>query len=214
MSTREAVEDLFMASIQDLHRQAVPAMYLRHIGPYNGEINRIEEIEDIARLLRGRSPAVLVTASGANIATKGMNRRRFDRILDLEVFIISNHLRDRESRHRRDQISEVVVTADPGIYQIIDDIQERVTGFKLDPCYSSTQPVAEERIFEGDSMTIWRLTYQVEVPMNQRPHEADTWENPPINLSLICTTGLFDGEVLDECEEPRVAAESYVSGDA
>lgn len=213
MSVREAIEDSFMSRIQDLHRNALPPKYLRVIGPYNGEIDRAREVEDILRLLRGRSPAVLVAAAGATISSQGAQRRRFLRMVDLEVFIISNHLRDRESRHRGDIINDGSTTADPGIYQIIEDIQERVSGQKLDPCFSTTRPVAEERVFEGDEMTVWRLTYQVDARMDARSHEADTYDDPPLKLELICTNGLLDGEVLDDCEEPRVAAESNVKGD-
>lgn len=155
-----------------LSREQNPAEgYLQAVARYNGEIDQAEGPEDIRRFLRGRSPVVLITASGAAFNPESSTRRRFMRRISIELLVASNHQRNRESRLASDVVSEQDPTADPGIFLIAEDIQQILSGNDLGlDGVSPIDPVREDVLLQMDDFTAWRLTYDTKTDAHVKPH--------------------------------------------
>jgi len=165
-SLRQTIEDAVIASIGNaVGRECNPGSgYLHLVGPYNGELDQTDGPQDLIRRIRGRFPAVLVSAAAATLRSESTTRTRFVREMTFEVYIASDHMRSRESRLRSDEAANQDSNCDPGIYQIVEDLSALISGndFDLD-CVGYFDPSREEVLLQEDGFTVWRLQFTVKM---------------------------------------------------
>lgn len=166
-SKREEIEDAIIAAISTTLKKAEGVGYFELVGPYNGEIDQSKGPEDFKKRIRGRFPCCLVAAVGALYRERNVSRTRFRRNLTIEIYLASDHLRDRESRHRQDVVAELDPQADPGIFKMVEDIQPLLSGNNFDLCgVGYCIPSREDILMQEGTFTIWRLAYSIEVDAN------------------------------------------------
>lgn len=174
-SLRQKIEDatIELLSLNLLKSRNDRDGYLALVGPYNGEIDQTEGPEDFRRRIRGQFPCVLLACTSATLRGEGVERTRFRRVMNLEIFIGSDHLRDRESRLRTDVVAEQDETCDPGIYQIVEDIHDLLAGNDLGlECVDYFEPSTEQVLLQEAGFTLWRMQFSVTVDANVDPRDA------------------------------------------
>ena len=174
-SLRQKIEDAVIAEVTGkLAKECNPQSgYLAFVGPYNGELDQSEGPDDFRRRIRGRFPCVLVTAASATIRPESVERTRFTRILSVELYVGSDHLRDRESRLRMDVSAQDDPNCDPGIYRIVEDLHNCIAGsdFGLE-CVDYFEPSTEQVLLQEDGFTLWRLQFTVKTDAHVPPRDA------------------------------------------
>lgn len=158
---------------QQLSRELNPGGgYLAEVEAYNGEIDQSEGPEDIRRALRGRSPMILVAAVGGSFTPESQSRRRWMRLITMEMYVASNHNRSRENRTRSDVVADGDPTADPGIYQIVEDVQQILSGNDLGLSgVGPLSPRREDVLLQEKDFTVWRLLYDTATDAHTKPHD-------------------------------------------
>ena len=174
-SLRQSIEDAIIAEIGGkLLRECNPLDgYLHFVGPYNGEIDQKDGPDDLLRVIRGRFPCVLVSATSASFRPETTQRTSWARVVSIELYVGSDHLRSREDRNRSDVSAENDPTCDPGIYQIMEDIFDCIAGNDFDlECVDYLEPSREDLLLQEKTATLWRLQYTtvVDARANKRDH--------------------------------------------
>lgn len=200
-SERAMLEEGLAAALAPLLR--VNGGYLTAIEPYNGELDRADGVEDIFRALLGRSPAILISSSLATVRTRSLRRTRSLSSLNLELLVVSNHLRSPATRNLGDHVSALDPTADPGSYQMLVGIRKLLMGQRLP--VAGCQPlilVNEAVVIQVPEMTAWRVVYEARVRLAQPERSANgTLE------SIEHRHNLIDGEPVN----PVVVGEATAS---
>lgn len=189
---RQQIEDGVIAELEErIGRLKNPQSgYLTAIEPYNGEITDSDGPEDMRLALRGRSPVVLVTAAGAALTPESVTRRRYMRRITVELYAISNHLRSRPDRLRRDVVAAGDATADPGIYRIAEDVQQLLSGNDLGLAgVGPLSPAREDVLLQLKDFTVWRLVYVTDTDAHVAP-----WDSGDQLMSAY----QIDGNLVDE----------------
>jgi hypothetical protein len=213
-SLRQSVENEIVARIIAAHGRNVAESegYLRHVGTYNGPVDSSDDgIAALYDAFGGQTPAVLVSAVGGTVSPDSATRTRFTRTISIEIYVISNNLRSRGSRTQSDVVAAATPTADPGVFQIIEDLHDALAGQ-----VSSTDrvgvftPTREEPILRVAEFTIWQCTYSVQVDAHVNPRDYGTEE---IEALLIrgCIADPDDETVIDA--EPNPIASAYSVGE-
>jgi hypothetical protein len=160
---RQQIEDAIIELLHSRLGKGNPQSgYLQHVGPYNGEITDAEGPDDFRRILTGRSPGCLVTAGSATLTSQSTQLTRIIRLVTIEIYAISNQMRTRENRLRRDVVAEGDAGADPGIYKIAEDVQQCLTGTDLGlDRVGRILPAVEDVLLQLPDLTVWRLQYRV-----------------------------------------------------
>lgn len=161
-SVRQTIEDAAIAALKaKIGRPYAVTGYALAIEPYNGELTEAKGVDDFKRILRGRSPAVLLSAGSAALSSLSSQRTRFTRIVTLELFLVSAHQRTREHRLRQDAASVANATRDPGIYQICEDVEAVLAGNDLGVAGAGPlMPKSEDALLQVEELTVWRLVYE------------------------------------------------------
>lgn len=191
-SVRQTIEERLIAELKRLlSRELNPGEgYLQAVEIYNGEIERTDGPEDFLRALRGRSPVILVGAAGASIRAESVSRNRFARRISIELYVASNHNRTRENRTRSDVVAEGDSTADPGIYQIAEDVQQILSGNDLGLTgVGPLNPRREDVLLQEKGFTVWRLIYDVDTDAHVKKHDF---------ADRQFTSYAIDGNLVDE----------------
>lgn len=208
-SKRQRIEDAIVARL--IQRLGAPnGRYLQLVEPYNGEIDQVEGPDDIRRALRGMSPVVLVGTGSGVYENQSAQKTRWKRTISIELFVASDHRRSREDRLRADVVAKTDPTADPGIYQITEDILDAIGGdcFGLDGV-GRLDPIREDALLQEDDLTVWRVTYEsmTDAIVNKRDHDEQQFTTYEIDGDLVDT----DGEtVLPDPPNPLVEADGGI----
>jgi phage gp37-like protein len=167
VSRRAEIEVAVLAALAPLSR--VAGGYLAYLDQYNGELDGAKGSDDIKRALLGRAPSVLVTTSGALGETKGLRRRDSRVTLSVELVVISNHLRSMVAQNAGD--GAVSPTADPGSYQILEDVRQRLHGHRLsDDPDAAPAPAnligllvweSDGVVIQAPDITAWRSAFSI-----------------------------------------------------
>lgn len=172
-SVRQTIETALIDELKRLlTRELNPgAGYLQAVEEYNGEIDQTDGPQEFLRALRGRSPVILVTAAGGSLSPESVTRRRYMRLVTFELYAASNHNRTREARTRSDVVAAGDPTADPGIYQIAEDVQQILSGNDLGLAgVGPLSPRREDVMLQEKGFTVWRLTYDTKTDAHVQPH--------------------------------------------
>lgn len=159
MSLRGDIERAVIVTLAPLLR--TNGGYLRALGHYNGEIDASKDgLDAMHKRLLGQQPAVLVTTSRRAYDMQGMRRERAKVSLELFLVVVSAHLRSPEARVLG---AGAAPEADPGIYQILEDCQDRLWGADLGVIGAGKpRPVSEVFIAQVPEMSAWRAHYEIE----------------------------------------------------
>lgn len=164
-SERLAVERAVLAALDGLLRAS--GGYLEELGQYAGEF--VGDAESVLTRLRGQAPAILVSTGDGDYDLKAMSRRRGVVALDLEIHIVSAHLRDREARRLGDEAG-VQGSGDPGIYAILADVRDRLMGAELGiPGVMPPIAKTEEAVISLPTVSVFRATYSVRCSVEAQP---------------------------------------------
>jgi phage gp37-like protein len=170
---RQTIEEALIAELKRLlSRELNPGGgYLQAVDEYNGDLDDADGPDDFIRALRGRSPVILVTAAGSSLSPESVTRRRWRRLISFELYVASNHSRTREHRTRSDVVADGDPTADPGIYQIIEDVQQILSGNDLGLTgVGPLSPRREDVLLQEPGFTVWRLVYDSATDAHVPPH--------------------------------------------
>ena len=174
-SLRQKIEDAAIELIaSNLQRKRnTQCGYLDLVGPYNGEFDQTEGPDDFIRRIRGQFPCVLVSMPSATLRAEAVERTRFTRTISMELYVGSDHLRDRESRLRTDEAAEQDPSCDPGIYKIVEDLHELLAGNDLGlECVDYFEPSTEQVLLQEKGFTLWRMQFTVITDAHVSPRDA------------------------------------------
>lgn len=128
LSERTMLERAVVQALGPLRKQQ--GGYCEFVGEYAGELDDIQDEDDIADTLRGRVPAVLVS-TGDDTYQLDVSKRRARIDLQFGLLLVSQHLRSHESRTQGDIVSYTNPKADPGVYQMLADARTLLMGRSL-----------------------------------------------------------------------------------
>ena len=204
-SLRQKIEDAVIEAVSSTlgRERNVAAGYLHKVAPYNGEIDQTEGPQDFLKKIRGGFPCVLVTASSATLRSESVSRTRFVRELTVELYVASDHTRDRESRLRQDEASVQDPNCDPGIYTIVEDLDFLISGndFGLE-CVGYFEPSREEVLHQEDLYTLWRIQFTVKTDAHVNPRDFGTTQ-----FTSYAIDGNLDGDAVPTPPNPFVEAD-------
>ena len=165
-SERTMVERAILALLETLTiRQG---RYLQRLDHYNGEIGSEDALEDIVGALQGNVPAVLIQTASASYDSTSIARSRLKATIQVEILLISAHMRSRESRNVGDEASVNDPKSDPGIYQIIADVRSVLCSRPLG--VQSAQmlvPVTEQVVIQTPQLSAWVMRYSIDYRFDQ-----------------------------------------------
>ena len=143
--------------------------YAERIQPWNGE-----GAQALIDKLNGASPAILVSAgNGTRQEHRGLGRDNARKRLDLDVFVISTHFDSWVARsygdHNQEQVNADTTRADPGAYQILQDIEELLHGAPAVGAGSDQFEFDRDVIEQQDDLTVWRAVYTIQVTCARAP---------------------------------------------
>jgi len=210
ISQRQQLEDEIIARLKlSIGRPTSPTGYVRLIEPYNGEIDETDGPEDIREALRGRVPAILVTANVSMLRSISVTKALFRRTISFELYCVSDHLRSPKSRLRADAAHQTDSRRDPGIYKMVEDIAETLQGQPcLVPGAGPLMPSREDVLLQRPDFTAWRLQYDCTVDSFNKPFDYSETDLLSIGLEGDLTDGDIDGE---DAPNPIVQATVDVS---
>jgi hypothetical protein len=159
--------------------------YLQTLDFYAGELSPTREDPDFQRVSQGAMPAVLVTTGDGDYNEYGTGRRA-QLNFRLELLVASGNLRSGEVRIRGD-------LADPGIYQIIEDIRQRLFRRELGVAKVGwLLPIAETPVLRSSDRTIWQISYNVDTDASHPPVEDELGNYTSIHSEVNLPAGVGD----------------------
>src|SRR5690349_16692186 len=122
---RTQLEDAVIAALAPLKLATLPGGaaggYLRCVEPYGGELEALEDLEDVERHLAGRAPGILVSTGPGTYRGIQVQHRRYTLDVKLQLIIVSTNMRSHAERNRGEPLTVPAGLRDPGIYQILED---------------------------------------------------------------------------------------------
>lgn len=128
-SERAMLERAVVNQLASLRRET--GGYLEFVGEYNGELGGADDENELAERLLGRCPAVLVATGEESFTQESVRHSVLRGSLELELIVVSAHLRSSEARTLGDEQAHLTPTADPGVYRILADCRRLLHGRDL-----------------------------------------------------------------------------------
>ncbi|KKL88048.1 hypothetical protein LCGC14_1928600 [marine sediment metagenome] len=161
--------------------------YLQTLDFYSGELSPGREDPDFQRVSQGAMPAILVTTGDGDYDefVKAPGRRACLNFR-LELLVASGNLRSGETRNRGDLV-------DPGIYQMIEDIRQRLFRRELGVAKVGwLLPIAETPVLRATDRTIWQISYDVETDASHPPTDNELGDFTSIHNEVNLPDGVGD----------------------
>jgi len=197
---RTQIEDAVIAALTPLLKPGKGGAadgYLVTLKPYQGPPS--PESDDVKRLLDGGGPALLVTTEDAGYDEITMRRRTAEMTLQIVIYALSNHTRNFEARARGD-VRSTQLSEDPGLYQLMQDVRDRLFGANLGiECVRRPYPLSENSLARAGDWGVWRLVYEVDADI-----EAD---NPLAEAPYVTEMGIDANLAGDDTADPIVEAD-------
>jgi hypothetical protein len=167
VALRRLIEDRVLLLLD--HLRIEQGGYLRAVKPYQGDTDPDGEDVDLNRVLNGQAPACLVTTGDANFETPSVSRRYTTSEVVIDLLVVSNNLRMAEDAARG-------APADPGIYQMVEDVHEALFGSSLGlPLVGYPRPTGERAIVRSGTKKVWGVTYSVFVKHRSTRDDDAGW---------------------------------------
>jgi len=197
---RTRLEDGVIAALTPLKAPALGGAlggYLHTLAAYNGELEG-RQFEDVKGALRQGAPAVLVFTTDGEYDAIDIRRRKATARIRVELLAVSANYRGREERTRGDGGAN-----DPGLYQLVEDVRNRLQGNDLDVAGAGPlTPVNEKVHAQRPDLCVWRLAYSV---------DADAFA-PELDVADPAVT-LVHGDVILPAADSDVADSESGTGD-
>ncbi|HWU91603.1 MAG TPA: hypothetical protein VN253_30255 [Kofleriaceae bacterium] len=164
---RTAIRDALITRLSPLLRTSTPALYLRAIKTLARPVRGHDDAEAIQALiphaLLGQAPAIGIALGRATFDGAGSLPTENRGELDLALYVISQHHRDvTEGRLYGDPIAAGDVTADPGIWTMLEHARELVAGQDMGvDGVAEPRLVSEDEIITAADATVWEQRYTV-----------------------------------------------------
>lgn len=173
-SLRETIVNALAGKLAELKR---PTKYLQAVITIPEMIGGDEEgLADLARAANGRVPCVAIAMGGKKPDGGGLEA--IDAITDLEfgLYVVSGNARGAvDGRLFVDAGSASSDTLDPGVFAMLEHIEERIWGANLAiEGVGTPRQTGEDQLWSGDDATIWFQTYRVQVERSIKPNRAVT----------------------------------------
>lgn len=113
--------------------------------------------------LQGREPAIAIATGAKRYDPAGLDFN-FKSDLDVHVYILCKSLRSRMARVEGDLESDATPTADPGVYVIMEHVEQLLIGQRPGGNLGSIKelrPVEESQLGTAADFEIWHQRYQV-----------------------------------------------------
>ncbi len=134
--------------------------YAALIRPYAGDISPGREEQDWQRATQGAHPAILVSSLDGTYENRTMGRVA-DYVLDMLILVGSTNVEAQTAQTQGDNQRSV----DPGIFQMIDDVRERLFNRPLEGAAGACtmRPISDAPVLRSPDRMIWGLVYQARV---------------------------------------------------
>lgn len=173
---RTLVEDKVVELLETLLLETLPdgeaGGYLASVQPYPGDLSPTAEDPDFKALLAAGTPCIGVTTGDGTYGDVRLARLDADLDFTVELLVVSGNRRSADARIRGDGVS-----ADPGIYQVIEDVRALLSWIDLGvEGAGGVTPVSERAVIRGRDLTVWHLVFDITGDVVQpRPDELDDY---------------------------------------
>jgi hypothetical protein len=160
MAVRADIERAVVATLSPL--LTASGGYLAAIEVYRGELDEAS-LDQVFELIAGRVPAILVATGVGRYRSIQVQRRRASQDLRVELLLLSGSLRSLETR-THGEVPGSPPQADPGIYQMIEDVRARLFASDLGlDGVGLLEPHDEVPLLQRPELSVWRVAYDVTV---------------------------------------------------
>jgi hypothetical protein len=154
------LQDAIILQLQGLKRRS-GAGYLQAIEPYNGEFDEDEATDDFLQALHGRAPAVLVRMAMGNYEQFGNAPNQTLLRQNVDLLLISLHMRSFVSRGSGDLQSASDPTQDPGTLSMVKDIRDALLGTHLQVAgFHQARPKSHLPIAQSKSLNVLLFSWE------------------------------------------------------
>lgn len=168
---RKLIVDKMIAALSPLLVPTLPGGsaigFLEAIIPISYRVDRTDDdyaIDVLLRDLAGRSPAVAIAPLDLVSKQAGGPGRAIAE-LEIEVYVVSSHERDlTEGRAASDAIAAADITADPGIWAVLELVWMYLFDIKMGiATVHELKLEREAEIICNETLTIWKMEWSIQV---------------------------------------------------
>lgn len=154
MTLRKRIEDALAEKLRPLEQDGPVAA----IEFWQGRREPDLDDDDLIRVVKGRTPALLITTGDA-IPEGSMTGRRSREILELFVIVVSGIQREHAAGARGNRQS-----SDPGAYALLERTRAQLDGRGLEVPETGTLRFVGERFLDSESgLHAWQLAYELRI---------------------------------------------------
>jgi len=154
VSLRKRIEDALAEKLRPLEQDGPVAA----IEFWQGRREPDLDDDELIRVVKGRTPALLVTTGDA-VPEGSMTGRRIREMLELFVIVVSGIQREHAAGARGNRQS-----SDPGAYALLERTRAQLDGRGLDLPETGTLRFASERFLDSESgLHAWQLAYELRI---------------------------------------------------
>lgn len=171
-STAEALEIALSADL----KRGLP--YLKHVGPYNGELNTTEGFEQFRSALAGRTPAALISTADSTFSVQEVRRRRYEETIAIDVIVSSLNYRGRPTGATSLGDDTSRLSDDVGVLKVMDDAVAWLAGHDLGlDGVGVLTPLYRRALLQTPQFNIWILGFAVDVDWDVESRAERTAED-------------------------------------
>jgi hypothetical protein len=134
-----------------------------------------EALGDLARAAQGRAPCIAIAVSGKKMRPVGLDATEAAADLEFSIYAVSDHARGIVDGRLYQDAAAADSKADPGIFALLEHIEERVHGAFLGvDGIDEPRQHDEDELATFDDVTVWVQRYRVNVERRINPDRAVT----------------------------------------
>lgn len=175
---RQAIRDAVLARLDVLVKKPVGGLYVRALKTIPGELSGGSEsgLVEIAHHTQGELPAVLIALGGKTPTRIGGDGLELEVTYKLHVYVASSHQKDDVvGRLYSDSIAAGDLRADPGLFTMLEHVEELLVGQELglDGIGALVQTDEDELALFAD-LSVWHQEYEVPATKTINPQRGIT----------------------------------------
>lgn len=177
-SQRQAIRDALLAKLAPLVKTPLGGLYVRSLKVIPGQLSGGSEegLAEIAHHTQGELPAVLIALGGKKNVSIGSDDLEVMGTFEVKVYAASSHQKDDVvGRLYTDAIAVASNRADPGIFTMLEHIEELLVGQELDvPGVGPMLETDDRELATFADLTVWEQTYEVTATKTINPNRGLT----------------------------------------
>jgi hypothetical protein len=127
---------------------------------------------------RAQAPGVAIVLGNSSYDPSGLSstRHRWRAEMTISLYVYSTHRRDLvDGRLDADVVSDSAVQADPGVWAMLEHLDDMLLGAVLDFEWAGSMvPQGHEEVISDTAITMWRARYSVRIERLRDPHAGIT----------------------------------------